>query len=87
MVCSVSKSFIYMDFQKYKTNLNSQLTAVNADIVEKEEQLDKLKEFRSRVKGGLEVVDQIERDMTNESTNTTPDIQQEIRETVQELTQ
>jgi|TARA_B100000085_G_C18103734_1_gene334236 hypothetical protein len=76
-----------MDFQKYKTNLNSQLTAVNADIVEKEEQLDKLKEFRSRVKGGLEVVDQIERDMTNESTNTTPDIQQEIRETVQELTQ
>jgi|TARA_B100000073_G_C23330262_1_gene410439 hypothetical protein len=76
-----------MDFQKYKTNLNSQLTAVNADIVEKEEQLDKLKEFRSRVKGGLEVVDQIERDMTNESANTTPDIQQEIRETVQELTQ
>lgn len=76
-----------MDFQKYKTNLNSQLTAVNADIVEKEEQLDKLKEFRSRVKGGLEVVDQIERDITNESTNTTPDIQQEIRETVQELTQ
>ncbi len=87
MVCSVSKSFIYMDFQKYKTNLNSQLTAVNADIVEKEEQLDKLKEFRSRVKGGLEVVNQIEQDITNESANSTPDIQQEIRETVQELTQ
>tara|TARA_Y100000287_G_scaffold132637_1_gene107642 strand:- start:426 stop:656 length:231 start_codon:yes stop_codon:yes gene_type:complete len=76
-----------MDFQKYKTNLNSQLTAVNADIVEKEEQLDKLKEFRSRVKGGLEVVNQIEQDITNESANSTPDIQQEIRETVQELTQ
>ena len=45
-----------MDFQKYKTNLTSQLTAVNADIVEKEEELEKLREFRSRVKGGLEVV-------------------------------
>jgi len=75
-----------MDFQKYKTNLTSQLTAVNADIVEKEEELEKLKEFRSRVKGGLEVVDQIEKDM---STPATPplQLQQDIRETVEELAQ
>lgn len=75
-----------MDFQKYKTNLSSQLTAVNADIVEKEEELEKLREFRSRVKGGLEVVNQIEKDM---STPATPplQLQQDIRETVEELAQ
>ena len=75
-----------MDFQKYKTNLSSQLTAVNADIVEKEEELEKLREFRSRVKGGLEVVNQIEKDM---STPAAPplQLQQDIRETVEELAQ
>ena len=35
-----------MDFQKYIDNLHNQLKAVNADIVEKQEELDKLKEFR-----------------------------------------
>ncbi len=77
-----------MDFQKYKTNLTSQLTAVNAEIVEKEEELGKLKDFRIRVKGGLEVVNQIQSDMSNP--NPTPSsaptqLQQEIRETVEDL--
>ena len=82
-----------MDFQKYKTNLTSQLTAVNAEIVEKEEELGKLKDFRIRVKGGLEVITQIESDISN--SNPTPpapapaplptQLQQEIRETVEDL--
>ena len=75
-----------MDFQKYKTNLTSQLTAVNADIVEKEEELEKLREFRSRVKGGLEVVGQIENDM-NTPAKPPLQLQQDIRETVEELAQ
>lgn len=76
-----------MDFQKYKTNLTSQLTAVNADIVEKEEELEKLREFRIRVKGGLEVVDQIEKDMNTPAAPPPLQLQQDIRETVEELAQ
>lgn len=76
-----------MDFQKYKTNLTSQLTAVNADIVEKEEELEKLREFRSRVKGGLEVVGQIENDMNTPAAPPPLQLQQDIRETVEELAQ
>jgi predicted nucleic acid-binding Zn-ribbon protein len=68
-----------MEFQKYLDNLDNQLKAVNADIVEKQEELDKLKEFRSRIKGGVEVVKQIQSDAS-----TTP-LQQEIRETVDKL--
>lgn len=77
-----------MDFQKYRTNLTSQLTAVNAEIVEKEEELGKLKDFRIRVKGGLEVITQIESDISNSNqTPTSPPIQlqQEIRETIEDL--
>lgn len=77
-----------MDFQKYKTNLTSQLTAVNAEIVEKEEELGKLKDFRIRVKGGLEVITQIESDISNSNqtpTSTPIQLQQEIRETVEDL--
>lgn len=70
-----------MDFQKYLTNLESQLKAVNIDIIEKEEELEKLKEFRSRVRGGLEVVKQIQSD------NPSVPIQEDIRKTVQELAQ
>ena len=75
-----------MDFQKYKTNLPSQLTAVNAEIVEKEEELEKLKDFRIRVKEGLEVIKQIESDISNSNPTPTPlQLQQEIRETVEDL--
>ena len=79
-----------MDFQKYKTNLTSQLTAVNAEIVEKEEELGKLKDFRIRVKGGLEVITQIESDISNSNqtpTSTPIQLQQEIRETIEDLAQ
>jgi|TARA_R100000084_G_scaffold104792_1_gene61703 DNA repair exonuclease SbcCD ATPase subunit len=73
-----------MDFQKYLDNLTNQLKAVNADIVEKQEELDKLKEFRSRIKGGLEVVNQIESD--NKPEERPPlQLQQEIRNEIQEL--
>ena len=73
-----------MDFQKYIDNLHNQLKAVNADIVEKQEELDKLKEFRSRIKGGLEVVNQIESD--NKPEERPPlQLQQEIRNEIQEL--
>jgi predicted nucleic acid-binding Zn-ribbon protein len=68
-----------MEFQKYLDNLDNQLKAVNADIAEKQEELDKLKEFRLRIKGGIEVVRQIQSDAP-----TTP-LQQEIRETVDKL--
>jgi len=77
-----------MDFQKYKTNLTSQLTAVNAEIVEKEEELGKLKDFRIRVKGGLEVITQIESDISGPNRTPAPlptQLQQEIRETVDDL--
>ena len=73
-----------MDFQKYIDNLHNQLKGVNADIVEKQEELDKLKEFRSRIKGGLEVVNQIESD--NKPAERPPlQLQQEIRQEIQEL--
>ena len=76
-----------MDFDKYKTNLNNQLAIVNSQIVEKEEELTKLKEFRLRIRGGLEAIDQIDADV-NASTTTTPlQLQQDIRQTVEELAQ
>jgi len=70
-----------MDFTKYLTNLDSQLKAVNADITEKQEELDKLKEFRSRIKGGIEVVKQIQSD------NPSVPSKEDIRKTVDELAQ
>ena len=76
-----------MDFDKYKTNLTNQLAVVNSQIVEKEEELTKLKEFRLRIRGGLEAIDQIEADITASTTTPPLQIQQDIRETVQELTQ
>lgn len=81
MVCCSSQFAIYMDFQKYLTNLENQLKAVNADIVEKQEELEKLKEFRSRIKGGVEVVKQIQSD------NPPVPTKQEIMQTVEELSQ
>lgn len=73
-----------MEFQKYIDNLTNQLQLVNADIVEKQEELDKLKEFRSRIKGGMEVVKQIQTDLAEESTPLP--LQQEIQQSIQELT-
>jgi hypothetical protein len=70
-----------MDFQQYLTNLDSQLKAVNSDITEKQEELDKLKEFRSRIKGGIEVVKQIQSD------NPPVPTRESIRKTVDELAQ
>lgn len=73
-----------MDFQKYIDNLHNQLKAVNADIVEKEEELSKLKDFRARIKGGLEVVNQIESD--NKPAERPPlQLQQEIRDEIREM--
>jgi DNA repair exonuclease SbcCD ATPase subunit len=74
-----------MEFQKYIDNLTNQLQLVNADIVEKQEELDKLKEFRSRIKGGMEVVKQIQTDLAEESAPLP--LQQEIQQSIQELTQ
>ena len=85
MVYYQSQSRIYMEFQKYIDNLTNQLQLVNADIVEKQEELDKLKEFRSRIKGGMEVVKQIQTDLAEESTPLP--LQQEIQQSIQELTQ
>jgi hypothetical protein len=70
-----------MDFQQYLTNLDSQLKAVNSDITEKQEELDKLKEFRLRIKGGIEVVKQIQSD------NPPVPTRESIRKTVDELAQ
>ena len=72
-----------MDFQKYIDNLHNQLKAVNADIVEKEEEMEKLKDFRARIKGGLEVVNQIKTD--TESTPPQLQLQQEIRQEVEQM--
>jgi predicted nucleic acid-binding Zn-ribbon protein len=72
-----------MDFQKYIDNLHNQLKAVNADIVEKEEEMEKLKDFRARIKGGLEVVNQIKTD--TESAPPQLQLQQEIRQEVEQM--
>ena len=74
-----------MDFQKYLTNLDSQLKAVNSDIAEKQEELDKLHDFRARIKGGIEVVKQIQSD-TDAQPPAPLQLQQEIRNTVNEMT-
>ena len=66
-----------MDFQKYLDNLENQLKAVNADIIDKQEELDKLQEFKLRVKGGIEVVKQIQSEVPQPSS-----LEQEIRNEV-----
>jgi len=72
-----------MDFQKYLDNLTNQLKAVNADIVDKQEELDKLNEFRTRIKGGIEVVKQIQSD--NAETPKQNEIQEGIRQEVEQM--
>ena len=51
-----------MDFTRYRENLTGQLAKINSDIVNHEDALTQLKELRSRVKGGLEVLDQLEKE-------------------------
>ena len=51
-----------MDFNRYRENLTGQLAKINSDIVDHEDSLAQLKELRARVKGGLEVLDQLEKD-------------------------
>ena len=51
-----------MDFNRYRENLTGQLSKINSDIVDHEDSLAQLKELRARVKGGLEVLDQLEKD-------------------------
>ena len=48
-----------MDFTRYRDNLTSQLAKINSDIVDHEDSLSQLKELRARVRGGLEVLDQL----------------------------
>jgi hypothetical protein len=76
-----------MDFSKYTTNLENQLKLVNADIMDKQEELEKLKEFRSRIKGGLEVINQIKSDNPQPPSLSTTPTRQEIMQTVEELAQ
>jgi len=69
-----------MDFQKYLDNLENQLKAVNADIIDKQEELEKLQEFKLRVKGGIEVVKQIQSEVPQPSS-----LEQEIRNEVKQM--
>ena len=69
-----------MDFQKYLDNLENQLKAVNADIIDKQEELDKLQECKLRGKGGIEVVKQIQSEVPQPSS-----LEQEIRNEVKQM--
>ena len=77
-----------MDFTRYRENLTSQLAKINSDIVDTEEQLTQLKEFKARVRGGLEVLDQLEKDAPEEPTvtrGTAATIQGQIQKDIEEL--
>tara|TARA_B100000945_G_scaffold12987_1_gene9980 strand:+ start:405 stop:692 length:288 start_codon:yes stop_codon:yes gene_type:complete len=79
-----------MDFNKYRTNLTGQLSKINNEIIELEENLTQLKELRARVRGGLEVLDQLEKDVpTKEDTTITrgdaSTIQGQIQKDIEEL--
>ena len=77
-----------MDFTRYRDNLTSQLAKINSDIVDHEDSLSQLKELRARVRGGLEVLDQLEKDAPEESTvtrGTAATIQGQIQKDIEEL--
>ena len=77
-----------MDFTRYRDNLTSQLAKINSDIVDHEDSLSQLKELRARVRGGLEVLDQLEKDTTEETTvtrGTAATIQGQIQKDIEEL--
>jgi len=77
-----------MDFTRYRENLTSQLAKINSDIVDTEEQLTQLKELKARVRGGLEVLEQLENDAPEEPTvtrGTAATIQGQIQKDIEEL--
>ena len=77
-----------MDFTRYRDNLTSQLSKINSDIVDHEDSLSQLKELRARVRGGLEVLDQLEKDAPEEPTvtrGTAATIQGQIQKDIEEL--
>ena len=78
-----------MDFTRYRDNLTGQLAKINSDIVDTEEQLTQLKEFKARIRGGLEVLDQLEKDAPEEkptvTRGTAATIQGQIQRDIEEL--
>ena len=78
-----------MDFTRYRENLTGQLAKINSDIVDTEEQLTQLKELKARVRGGLEVLDQLEKDAPEEkptvTRGTAATIQGQIQKDIEEL--
>ena len=76
-----------MDFNRYRTNLTSQLAKINNDIVETEDNLSQLKELRARVRGGLEVLDQLEKDDLEDLSEGLhkPPLQKQIQQDIEEL--
>ena len=77
-----------MDYTRYRDNLTGQLAKINSDIVDHEDSLSQLKELRARVRGGLEVLDQLEKDAPEEPTvtrGTAATIQGQIQKDIEEL--
>lgn len=79
-----------MDFNRYRENLTGQLAKINSDIVDHEDSLSQLKELRARVKGGLEVLDQLEKDQPEEkepivTRGTAATIQGQIQKDIEQL--
>ena len=78
-----------MDFTRYRDNLTGQLAKINSDIVDHEDNLSQLKELRARVRGGLEVLDQLEKDAPEEkptvTRGTAATIQGQIQRDIEEL--
>ena len=77
-----------MDFTRYRENLTGQLAKINSDIVDTEAQLTQLKELKARVRGGLEVLEQLEKDAPEEPTvtrGTAATIQGQIQKDIEEL--
>ena len=77
-----------MDFTRYRDNHTSQLAKINSDIVDHEDNLSQLKELRARVRGGLEVLDQLEKDTPEKPTvtrGTAATIQGQIQRDIEEL--
>lgn len=79
-----------MDFNRYRENLTGQLAKINSDIVNHEDALTQLKELRSRVKGGLEVLDQLEKEQPEDkepivTRGTAATIQGQIQKDIEQL--
>lgn len=77
----IFKNGVFMDLEKYCSNIENQIKEVKYDIMIKEEELNKLKDFAARLTGGLEVLTQLKKENPAET------IKKEIQQTVQELAQ